>query len=152
MVENQVTVLGWKEWIALPGLGIPAIKTKIDTGARTSALHTFDIETYSSRDQLMVRFRMHPLRKRKDIEIICEAPVVDQRIVKNSGGHPEERYIIETEAAVGDKKWSIEISLTNRDNMIFRMLLGRSALGKGFIIDPGSKYMTGRSLSRTYDQ
>ena len=142
--------IGWREWLALPQLGIPAIKAKIDTGARTSALHTFSLEEFSAGGIRMVRFGIHPLQKRKDIELFCEAPVLERRRVKDSGGHSEKRYVIQTDAVLKNELWRINITLTNRDAMIFRMLLGRTAVEKRFVIDPGRSYTAGRSLARTY--
>lgn len=142
--------MGWKEWLALPDLKIPAIKAKIDTGARTSSLHTFHLEPYREKGALRVRFSLHPLQKRKDIEIFSDAKVVDYRKVKDSGGHIERRYVIQTLMVVGKTFQEIELTLTNRDKMMFRMLLGRTALKKKFIIDPGRAYVMGRRLARSY--
>ena len=147
---EKCTLIGWKEWLVLPDLGIPALKAKIDTGARTSALHTFSLEEFSSEGQLMVRFGIHPLRKRSDVELFCEAPVVDQRLVKDSGGHTEMRYVIETSVLLGPLLCPIKISLTNRDGMMFRMLLGRTALKDRFIVDPAKAYLTGKKLKKSY--
>ena len=148
--EGIRPIIGWKEWLALPDLGIPAIKAKIDTGARTSALHTFSIEDYATGGKWMVRFGIHPLQKRQDIELYCEAPVVDRRRVKDSSGRTETRYTIETKAILGSEEWPIQITLTNRDSMMFRMLLGRTALERRFAIDPARSYLTGRRLPRAY--
>jgi hypothetical protein len=147
---DEFTLIGWKEWLALPDLKIPALKAKIDTGARTSALHTFSLETFTSQGQLMVRFGIHPLRKRSDVELFCEAPVVDQRLVKDSGGHAEMRYVIETKILLGTLLWPIKISLTSREGMMFRMLLGRTALKDRFIVDPARAYLTGKKLKLSY--
>lgn len=141
--NNQAITLGWREWLALPGLQIPAIKAKIDTGARTSALHAFFVEPFEKDNVPMVRFGVHPLQKRADLEIICEAPIKDYRHVSDSGGHREMRYVIETEFVLGALSRRIEITLTNRDNMKFRMLLGRTAL-KGITISPDKSYLMGR--------
>jgi hypothetical protein len=143
-------IIGWKEWLALPDLGIPAIKAKIDTGARTSSLHTFSIEEYIVNGLAMVRFGIHPLQKRRDVELFCEAPVVDHRRVKDSGGHSEMRHVIETTAVLGSRRWTIQITLTNRDGMMFRMLLGRAALAGQFIIDSGRSYRGGRRPAGAY--
>ena len=144
------TIIGWKEWIVLPELGIPAVKAKIDTGARTSALHIFSLEEFQSGGRRMVRFGIHPLQRRKDIECFCEAPVLEQRRVKDSGGHYEKRYVIQTTAKLGAVSWSINITLTNRDPMLFRMLLGRQAVENRFLINPGWPYLTGRKLAKSY--
>lgn len=135
--------IGWREWLALPELGIPQIKAKIDTGARTSALHAFFVEPYIYQGREMVRFGVHPLQKRLDIEIICNSPVKDFRRVSDSGGHREMRYVIETLLQIGQQRWPIEITLTNRDNMSFRMLLGRTAM-QGIDIRPDCSYLCGR--------
>jgi len=135
--------IGWREWLTLPDLGISQIKAKIDTGARTSALHTFFVEPYFKQEQEMVRFGVHPLQKRLDIEIICCCPVIDYRRVSDSGGHQEMRYVIETLITLGQHSWPIEITLTNRDNMKFRMLLGRMAM-KGVEVIPDRSYLCGR--------
>ncbi|MGK0297646.1 MAG: hypothetical protein ACI9XC_001259 [Gammaproteobacteria bacterium] len=145
-------ILGWREWIALPELGIPAIKAKVDTGARTSALHTFKIEPFNNNGLDFVRFWLHPLRNKRDIELVCEAAVIDSRIVKDSGGHTEERYVITSPVCIGSHKWNIEITLTNRENMMFKMLLGRTAIIHSKItIDPSASYLTGRGLRKIYD-
>jgi len=143
--------IGWREWVSLPELGIPAIKAKVDTGARTSALHAFRIETFAQNGVEHVRFWLHPLRHKRGIEIRCEAPVTARRVVKDSGGHAEERYIIETPVRVGQHTWNIEISLTGREEMMFRMLLGRKAVAAaGMLIDPAASYATGRDLAGVY--
>ena len=143
--------IGWKEWVALPSLGIPAIKAKIDTGARTSALHTFRLETFRSGNQDMVKFYVHPLQTKTKIQIECIAPVLDKRLVRDSGGHAEERYVIYSDIVLGSREWPIEITLTNRDDMLFRMLLGRTAIIDGhFTVNPGKSYLTGKSLKSAY--
>ncbi|WP_033398868.1 ATP-dependent zinc protease [Desulfospira joergensenii] len=147
---DSYPVIGWKEWLFFPELGIPAIKAKIDTGARTSALHTFSLETFEQEKKLMVRFGIHPVQKKRDIEIYCVAPVIDYRRIKDSGGHIEKRYVIETSAVMGGVQWPVQITLTNRDKMMFRMLLGRRALENRFIVNPWRSYLTGKKLSKSY--
>jgi len=137
------TIIGWREWLALPELQVPAIKAKIDTGARTSALHAFFVEPFTREGRQMVRFGVHPLQKRLDVEIFCEAPIKDFRKVSDSGGHREMRYVIETTILIGDLPRQIEMTLTNRDNMKFRMLLGRTAM-EGLQVIPDQSYLTGR--------
>ncbi|MDF3413514.1 30S ribosomal protein S6--L-glutamate ligase [Sulfitobacter sp. M57] len=119
---------GWEEWVALPELGLPAIKAKVDTGARTSALHAHDIETFGPASKPKVRFNVHPIAGRTDIVITCSAPLVDRREVTSSNGEAEQRYVIETKLDVGGQSWPIEVTLTNRTGMSSRMLLGRQAL------------------------
>jgi hypothetical protein len=139
---NNFTI-GWREWLALPELSIPAIKAKIDTGARTSALHAFSVEPYEENGLQMVRFGVHPLQRRLDVEIICAAPIKDFREVSDSGGHREMRYVIETDIQLGAQTRRVEMTLTNRDNMKFRMLLGRTALA-GILVAPDRSYLLGR--------
>jgi hypothetical protein len=148
--EHSKTTIGWREWLALPHLGIPAIKAKIDTGARTSALHTFSLEEFTASGRRMVRFGIHPLQKRRDIALFCEAPVLERRRVKDSGGHIEKRYVIQTRAVLKTVIWPIHITLTNRDAMLFRMLLGRTAIEGRFVVDPGRSYLNGRALAKAY--
>lgn len=149
MEEKQT--IGWKEWLSLPELGIPAIKAKIDTGARTSSLHTYHIEKFSKEGKDFVRFDIHPLQKRTDISVTCESEIIDVRVVKDSGGHEEERIFIRTPVQLNDNKWDIEISLTSRENMLFRMLVGRTALiSSGLKVDPSLHYTVGKMNAEYY--
>ena len=141
-------VIGWREWMSFPELAIGHIKAKIDTGARTSALHAFYVEPFHEDGVAMVRFGIHPLQKRMDIALECAAPVLDQRIITDSGGHPEMRYVIETPVTLGNITWPIQVTLTNRDNMRFRMLLGRTALQDRFLIAPSRSYLLGKKPPR----
>ena len=144
-------ILGWEEWIALPGLGLPAIKAKVDTGARTSALHAVFVEPFGSKRKPKVRFGVHPIPRRADVEIICEAPVVDRRAVRSSNGKLEQRYVISTPLRIGDREWPIEVTLTNRDAMSYRMLLGRQAIGGGVLVDPASSFRQPRLRYKLYE-
>ncbi|GJL54861.1 MAG: ribosomal protein S6 modification protein [Nitrospirales bacterium] len=134
------TTIGWREWVALPDLGVERIKAKIDTGARTSALHAFDIQVYEERGKHWVRFAVHPYQRNDTDVQTCVCPIRESRVVTNSGGTQEERLVIETQLTVGVQSWPIEVTLTNRDQMGFRMLLGRTALRGHFLIDPGKSF------------
>jgi hypothetical protein len=141
--------IGWREWVALPEFNIPAIKAKIDTGARTSALHTFRLEDFTDNGQAKVRFWIHPSRRDIAREILCVAQVVDRRVVCDSGGHREDRFVIHTPIHLHGREWSIEITLTNREDMLFRMLLGRSAIvAGGMIVDPSASYLASAPRKR----
>ncbi len=148
----SLPTLGWREWVALPDLGIPRLKCKVDTGARSSALHAFYLEPFASRGKHRIRFGIHPLQMRTDREYICTADVLDQRIVADSGGHRERRYVIETTVVLGEESWPIEITLTDRDTMRFRMLLGRTAIDKKFVVNPASSYLAGKPKPDSKDQ
>jgi hypothetical protein len=150
--DNEEILVGWREWLALPELGIPAIKAKIDTGARTSALHAFELDSFREDGTERVRFGIHPLRKRTDIEIFCVADVIDQRLVTDSGGHREERFVIRTQVQIRGVTWPVEMTLTNRDTMLFRMLLGRTAMRNRILVNPAKSYLTGRNLSSYYNK
>jgi hypothetical protein len=143
-----LAAIGWREWLSLPQLGIPHLKAKVDTGARTSALHACYVEPYRAHGIRMVRFGIHPLQRRTDIIIECNAAVLDRRHVTDSGGHREKRYVIETLAELGDVSWPLELTLTNRDSMRFRMLLGRTAMENRFVVIPSSSYLLGRRPAR----
>ncbi|NOT13278.1 MAG: ATP-dependent zinc protease [Methylococcaceae bacterium] len=140
---TEKLILGWREWVSLPELDIPLIKVKIDTGARSSALHAFVIDPYRKGGQHWVMFAIHPKQK-NDVSIECHAPIKDRRLVTDSGGHKQRRYVIETRLVLGHMAINAEITLTNRDSMLFRMLLGRTAMNNGFIIDPGASYLLGK--------
>jgi len=133
--------LGWEEWLALPKLNLGAIKAKVDTGARTSALHAFAIEPFGSANKPKVRFGVHPIPGRTDLEIFCSAPVVDQREVTSSNGESELRYIIETDIEIGGNHWPIQISLTDRSTMSYAMLLGRQALDETVVVEPTRSFI-----------
>lgn len=136
--------VGWREWIALPQLGIDRIKVKVDTGARTSALRASAIEPYQQRGSNRVRFTVHPLQTDRQIEQQCDAEVVERRWVSDSGGHRELRYVITTELLIPDRGWPIEVTLTARPGMRFCMLLGRTAIIDRFVVDPARSYLLGR--------
>jgi hypothetical protein len=142
--RKRLRVIGWREWVSLPELGIQKIKAKVDTGARTSALHAFALHTFKEGNKDKIRFDIHPIQNNVSEMVSCVADVVDQRLVTDSGGHTEERYVILTTMLLAGRKLPIEITLTERDTMLFRMLLGRSAIRKRFMVNPGRSFLRSR--------
>ena len=142
--HSDLITLGWREWVGLPDLGIRQIKAKVDTGARTSALHAFEVRPYSEDGRERVEFLMHPIQKNTDIVVTCTADVLDKRVVTDSGGHKEERFVISTTLSIGGHTWPIEVTLTARDDMLFRMLLGRTAMKGRAQVNPARSYLVGK--------
>jgi hypothetical protein len=134
-------VVGWREWVALPGLGIGRIKAKVDTGARSSALHALDLETVERDDGTWVRFTVLPIQRSHQGEVRVEAPLVDWRSVRSSSGRAEMRPVIRVDVEVGGHRFPVEMTLTRRDQMGFRMLLGRTAIRRRFVVDAGRSYL-----------
>ena len=149
MTKQQPQIIGWREWVGLPNLGISAIKAKVDTGARTSALHAYYVTPFEKGGKTWVRFGLHPLQQDSLTCIECEAPVKDMRLVTDSGGHTEERVVIETPLLINGVSIPIEVTLTDRENMRFRMLLGRSVLKQGFWVDSNKSFLLGGNKSRS---
>lgn len=133
--------IGWREWVSLPALGVNFIKAKVDTGARTSALHAFALRPFKEGNQDKICFDIHPWQNNNEMTITCTADVIDKRWVSDSGGHREERFVIRTPIILGEETWPIEITLTERDTMLFRMLLGRSAVRKRFLVNSGRSFI-----------
>ncbi len=143
MLQNKV-ILGSEEWCSFPDLGIPTIKARVDSGAKTSALHAINIAPFIKNDANWVKFDVNPIQNNVKTVIHCEAPLVDKRVVKSSSGFREQRYVIQTLLKIGDDSWPIEMTLTNRDSMGFRMLLGREAMSGRVLVDPEQKYLLGQ--------
>ncbi len=134
-------LVGWREWAGLPNLGVERIKAKIDTGARTSAMHAWRIEPFDDGGAPWVAFDLHPVQRDNRRIVTCRAPVEDRRRVKSSTGHAQTRYVIETTLALGGLTWPIELTLTRRDEMGFRLLIGRTALRRRALVDPARSYI-----------
>lgn len=145
-ISSSLPILGWREWVGLPELHIAQIKAKVDTGARSSALHAYTIDPYRKDGQRWVMFAIHPRQKNSDVSIECHAPIKDRRLVTDSGGHKQRRYVIETRLILGQSIITAEMTLTNRDGMLFRMLIGRTAMTNRFIIDPNASYLQGKPV------
>ncbi|HEX9775437.1 MAG TPA: RimK/LysX family protein [Actinomycetota bacterium] len=137
-------VIGWREWVSLPDLGVPAIKCKVDTGARTSALHAFSLRTFERDGVTWVRFAIHPLQRRTRPSVEAEARLFDERHVRSSSGRDELRPVIETTAVLRGHAHAIQLTLARRDEMGFRMLLGRQAVRGVYVIDPAHSYLGGK--------
>ena len=143
----QVTA-GWREWVRLPGLGVKNVKAKLDTGARTSALHAFDLTEFERDGAEWVRFSVHPWQRSAEDAVFVECPVHDRRVVRSSTGHEQERVVILTDLSLVGRTISTEVTLTRRDEMGFRLLIGREALRQGFVVDSSHSYLGGRPTRR----
>lgn len=138
------TIAGWREWVGLPGIEIEWIKAKLDTGARSSAIHAFDIAPFERDDQPWVRFSVQPWQRSRDDSVVVELPVHDRRGVRSSTGQVQDRYVVLMDIALVDRTVTAEVTLTGRDQMGFRMLVGREALRQGYLVDSRRSYFGGR--------
>ena len=145
---DPLLVIGWREWVALPMLHVPTIKAKIDTGARSSSIHAFDVETFFDSGQEYVRFSIHPAQNRDRPVIEAVAPILERRHVRSSNGEANERIVIRTDLRLLGETFPIDLTLANRDAMGFRMLVGREALRGRFLIDSDRSYLAGRRKRR----
>lgn len=143
MKFRSKSIIGWREWCAFPDLGLPEVLAKIDTGAKTSSLHAFKINLFERDGQEWARFKVHPVQRHRHPEISCEAPIVDERSVTSSNGKAESRLVVLTSITLGLVTYKTELTLTNRDEMGFRLLIGRQSLCKRFVVDPALSYTLG---------
>ena len=148
-MPQEKIILGSEEWCSFPELQIPAIKARVDSGAKTSALHALNIAPFVKDDLNWVKFDINPIQNNQKTVIHCQALLLDKRIVKSSSGFREQRYVIQTNITVGNDMWPIEVTLTNRDSMGFRMLLGREAMSGRILVDPEEKYLQGQTTTES---
>lgn len=141
--------VGWREWSTLPDLGIWSIKAKVDTGALTSALHAIHVRTIAADGPPRIAFDVHPLQRRTDVTRHCVADLVDERLVTSSTGHRETRPVIRTDLGIGGQRFAVELTLTNRDTMGFRLLIGRRAMKGRLLVDPSASYLCGAADAET---
>jgi len=144
LTSHTAAVVGWREWVGLPGIGVSWMKAKIDTGARTSSLHAFALEEFERDGRAWVRFEVHPWQRSADDAVEVAAPVHDRRHVRSSSGHSEERVVVRLDLRLLDRVVPAEVTLTRRDEMGFRMLVGREVLRQGYVVDAASSYRGGR--------
>ena len=147
MLTKESLLVGWREWASLPMLNTPLIKVKIDTGAKTSALHAYDLEILETNNKKYAKFVIHPLQKNDNITRYALAEIIDSRVIRSSNGHKEERVVIRSPIKIGRHYWDIDITLTKRDIMRYRMLLGREAM-KSLLVNPGKSYCQGKVSSK----
>lgn len=142
--DHSSTFTGWREWVGLPGIGVPWIKAKIDTGAQTSALHASDIAEFERDGEDWVRFTVQPWQLTEEDAVTVELPVHDRRTVRSSSGHAQERPVVLVDLRLAGRELAAEMTLTDRDEMVFRMLIGREALRRGFVVDSSASFLGGR--------
>ncbi|QBX55472.1 hypothetical protein EXE58_08420 [Nocardioides seonyuensis] len=143
------TIAGWREWVSLPDLGVEWVKAKLDTGARSSAIHAFDLTELERDGRSWVRFSIHPWQRSTDDIVEVELPVHDRRTIRSSTGHEQERYVVLMDVRLLDRTIPVEMTLSRRDEMGFRLLIGREALRQGFLVDSSRSYLGGRPKRRT---
>ena len=143
--SHSNTLAGWREWVQLPDVGIPWIKAKLDTGARTSSIHAYDIASFERAGADWVRFRLRPWQESNDDEAVVECPVHDRRRVRSSSGHVDQRFVVRMRVILVGREVDAEVTLSNRDQMGFRMLIGREALRGGFVVTSGRSFLGGRA-------
>ena len=141
---KDLPVIGWREWIGLPELGVKRIKVKVDTGARSSALHVFDMKEFLQDEEPWVRFKVHPQQRKTDKTVSCVARILEYRDIRSSSGVATRRPVVLTQVELLDEIWQVELTLASRDQMGFRMLLGREAIRRRFLVDPGGSYYGGK--------
>ncbi|TWT66194.1 ATP-dependent zinc protease family protein [Allorhodopirellula solitaria] len=146
--DDPMFIIGWREWVGLPELGVAHVKAKIDTGARSSSIHAFDVETYVEDDVERVRFSIHPVQNRDDIFVNADVPILERRHVRSSNGEVSERIVIRTPLAILQRQVLVDLTLANRDAMGFRMLVGREAIRRRFLVDPAASFLAGRRPHR----
>ncbi|MBC8377063.1 MAG: ATP-dependent zinc protease [FCB group bacterium] len=146
--SQKMPVVGWREWVELPDLGVKSIKAKVDTGARSSSLHAFGMETFKKDDRDWVRFNLHPIQRRSKPTILAEAEVLEYRSVRSSSGKASLRPVIITTLNILGQSYKVELTLASRDKMGFRMLLGREAIRSKFLVDSGRSFFGGKPPRR----
>ncbi|GAA1584907.1 ATP-dependent zinc protease family protein [Leucobacter aridicollis] len=142
------TLTGWREWVSLPGIGVPWIKAKIDTGAQTSALHAGNITPFERDNEAWVRFTVQPWQQGELDEVEVELPVHDRRTVRSSSGHTQDRLVVLMDLGLVGRVVPVEVTLTDREEMVFRMLIGREALKQGYVVDSGASFLGGRPAAK----
>lgn len=150
--RSDLSVIGWREWIGLPELHLGKIKAKVDTGARSSALHAFDLVEFRRDNQLWVQFKVHPIQRDSSKTVETESPVLEYRSIRSSSGRVSQRPVIVTSVELLGQLWPIELTLANRDQMGFRMLLGREAIRNRFLVDSGASFFGGKPKKKKKKQ
>ena len=150
--ERPLLAIGWREWVSMPELGVKRIKAKIDTGARSSSIHAFDVKTFFKEDQEYVQFSIHPAQGRDHPEIAAVAPILERRMIRSSNGEAESRIVVRTTLSLLGQQFPVDLTLANRDAMGFRMLIGREALRGRYLVDSNRSYLAGRPVKKSQDR